>query len=135
MREAGEDVPPKQLLGTVVEVALPEGIDTLAAYTDGSVRYINHSGRMVIAESVPSLAALVEALLSASQGVVDAIGPSDEPRRPPPGQGNIRLTFLVSDGLYFGEGPFEAMQKDSMGGGLIRAATQLLQAVVALGAK
>jgi hypothetical protein len=29
----------KQVLGMVVEMALPEGLDLLAVYADGSVRY------------------------------------------------------------------------------------------------
>ncbi len=45
-------------------------------------------------------------------------------------KGNIRMTFLVSDGLYFGEGPMAAIQQDPMASPLIAAATQLLVKVV-----
>jgi len=37
------------------------------------------------------------------------------------------MTFLVSDGLYFGEGPFNALQKDPLGGPVLAKAAQLLQ--------
>jgi hypothetical protein len=40
------------------------------------------------------------------------------------------MTFLVSDGLYFGEGPFNALQKDPMGGPVLAKATQLVQRAV-----
>jgi len=43
------------------------------------------------------------------------------------------MSFLVSDGLYFGEGPFEALQGDALGGSLLAKATQLVQRVVELG--
>jgi len=45
------------------------------------------------------------------------------------------MTFLVSDGLYFGEGPFGALQQDRMAGPVLAKATQLLQRAVELGTK
>jgi hypothetical protein len=39
----------------------------------------------------------------------------------------VRITFLVSDGLYFGEGPANIFFKDPMAGPVLNAATQLLQ--------
>jgi hypothetical protein len=40
------------------------------------------------------------------------------------------MTFLVSDGLYFGEGPMQAMQRDPLAGPVILEAGRLLQVVV-----
>jgi hypothetical protein len=74
-------------------------------------------------------------LFSASQPVVNAIGPWKGVRRSPPQRGNIRLTFLASDGLYFGEGPMSVMQREAMAAPVIQKATELLQGVVASGAK
>jgi hypothetical protein len=130
LREHGHPVPQRVLLGAIIEVPLDGGLDTLAAYEDGRVRYINHTGRASIFEDAPPhMAAKVAELLAASQAVVDKIGPWDKPRRPPPSSGNIRLTFLVSDGLYFGEGPFSVMAQDAMAGPIIQRATELLQMV------
>lgn len=86
LRHDGQSVPFRQLLGVIVEVPLPGGLDTLAAYSEGGVRYVNHSGRIAVVDGAPSMA--------------------------PPERDNIRLTFLVSDGLYFGEGPMTVMQPD-----------------------
>jgi len=131
LRKEGEDVPAKIHLGTIVEVGLPGGLDTLAAFTDGGVRYINHTGKMSIVEGDSSIfKEEVAALLAASQPVVNAIGPWDQPRRPAPGNGMVRLTFLVSDGLYFGEGPMQQFQSDSMAGPVIAAAGTLLVKLV-----
>jgi hypothetical protein len=47
----------------------------------------------------------------------------------------MRMTFLVSDGLYFGEGPLGTLQQDAMAGPVLGKATQLLQRVVELGVK
>jgi hypothetical protein len=133
LRAMGQAVPAKVLLGVVVEVPLDGGLDTLAAYADGSVRYVNQSGAMSIFEGpVPALAPHVAAVLEAAQPIVARIGPADGPRPPPPPAGHMRLTFLVSDGLYFGEGPMGALMGDALAGPLVTAATGLLQATVAM---
>jgi hypothetical protein len=131
LREAGVPVKPKVLLGVIVEVALNDGLDTLAAYSDGGVRYINHSGRIAVVEGVDSFRPLVNRLFDVAAPVVARIGPWDKPRRPPPGKGNLRLSFLVSDGLYFGEGPREVLERDALAGPIFREATALLVKVVA----
>jgi len=135
LRDAGVPVAPKILLGVIVEVALSDGLDALAAYSDGGVRYINHSGKMVVVEGVDEFRALVRRLFEAAEPVVARIGPWDQPRRPPPGRGGTRLTFLVSDGLYFGEGQMRLLQSDALAGPVLREATQLLTKVVASGKK
>ncbi|MFO1412712.1 MAG: hypothetical protein U1F10_02130 [Burkholderiales bacterium] len=133
LRAHGVAVSAKVLLGVVVEVPLDGGLDTLAAYADGSVRYINQSGAMSIFDApMPALAPQVDAVLRAAQAIVARIGPTDGPRLPPPAAGNLRLSFLVSDGLYFGEGPADALMGDALAGPLVNAATGLLQAVVAV---
>jgi hypothetical protein len=129
----GRSVLKKLLLGVIVEVALDEGLDTLAAYAEGGVRYVNQSGKMAVIEDVPAFFPYVERLFAAAQPVVEAIGPWEEPRRAPPATGNIRMTFLVSDGLYFGEGPLAVMQREPMAAPIIQRAIELLQAVVAAG--
>jgi len=119
----------------IVEVPLASGLDTLAAFSEGGVRYVNQSGKLLVIEGVADVLPLVKRLIAASEPVVSRIGPWDKPRLAPPKLGNVRLTFLVSDGLYFGEGPMSVMQGDAMAGPIIGQATQLLQAVVAMGTK
>ncbi len=71
-------------------------------------------------------------VIRASLPVVEAIGPWDGTRLPPPGPDKLRLSFLVSDGLYFGEGPIDVMQQDPMAAPLFTAATTLLTKIVNL---
>lgn len=133
LRTHGVPVPPKALLGVIVEVPLDDGLDVLAVYTDGGVRYLNHSGAMSIFEgAVPALEPAARAVLAAAEAVVARIGPWDKPRLPPPVAPNVRLSFVVSDGLYFGEGPYPALAQDGLAGPLLQHATTLLQAVVAI---
>ncbi|MES3021121.1 MAG: hypothetical protein V4857_05995 [Pseudomonadota bacterium] len=124
LRRHGQPVRPKILLGVIIEVRLPDGLDTLAAFSDGGVHYINQSGKQIAIRN--SLKTMVGELLDASDSVVAQIGPWSKARQPPPVRGNIRLSFLVSDGLYFGEGPMAAMQREPMAGPIIRHATELL---------
>ena len=131
LRANGHKVPEKQLLGTIVEVSLPEGLDTLAAFVDGSARYINHTGKIAVVEGTPNdFEAEIDAVIEASKPVVAVIGPWDKDRLKAPVNGNIRLSFLVSDGLYFGEGPMGQMKKEQMAAPLINAAVSLLQKLV-----
>jgi hypothetical protein len=135
LRKEGHSVPPKQLLGVIVEVPLEDGLDVLAAFSDGSVRYINQTGKLALFEGVPSLRPAAAALLQASEAAVARLGPWDKPRLAPPEKGNIRLTFLVSDGLYFGEGSMADMGNDPLGGPVVQRATELLMLVINTAAK
>ena len=132
LRATGASVAAKGLSGVIVEVPLDGGLDTLAAFSEGGVRYLNHTGKASVFEGVDALKPFVDRLFAASEPVVARIGPWEQPRRPPPAHGNIRLTFLVSDGLYFGEGPMIVMQRDPMAGPIIQRATELLQTIVPL---
>jgi hypothetical protein len=132
LRGAGQTVPAKVLLGVIVEMPLSGGLDAIAAYSEGGVRYINQTGKLAVFEVVPRMQPFVQNLMKVSQPIVDRIGPWEHSRLPPPKRGNVRLTFLVSDGLFFGEGPVAQMQGDPMAGQVIRKATELLQEVVAL---
>ena len=131
LRENNHPVPKSKLLGVVVEVPLEEGIDTLAAYLDGRVRYINQTEKMTIVEDgFHALNSLATDFVTVSSPILSQIGPWDEARLPPPEKGMIRLTFLAADGLYFGEGPFEAMQQNALSAPIVLKAIELLQAVV-----
>jgi hypothetical protein len=127
LRSHGAQVPARILLGAIVEVPLERGLDTLAVFADGRIRYINQSGKMAIFETpLPNMSVAIAALLAASQNAINHIGPWTKPRLPPPPAGSVRLTFLVSDGLYFGQGPFNALSGDNIGGPVLKHAGELL---------
>ena len=111
---------------------MDQGLDVLAAYADGSVRYINQSGKLAIIEPGALLDANTQAkrMIELAQPLVARIGPTDKPRLPPPVKPGVRISFVVSDGLYFGQAPLQVMQRDAVAGPLIQQGTQLLQLVV-----
>src|SRR5262245_61442975 len=55
---------------------------------------------------------------------------TSSPRRPPPTGDLVRLSFLVSDGLYFGEGSYEVLIDDPAGGPALTAGGELLVRLV-----
>ena len=131
LRSRGTAIDENRLFAVIVEVAMAEGLDVLAAYEDGSSRYINYSEKLIVWDATTSESnALLVALFAAAQTVVDNIGPWDGQRLPPPITGNIGMSFLVSGELYFGEGPFEALANDAMGGPVINCAAKLMEFLV-----
>jgi len=124
-------VPPKILLGVILEMPQRGGLDTLAAYADGRVRYINHCSAASIFEGGPLVVeTLARELILAAQPLVQSIGPWDGPRPAPPRGDAVRLNFLVSDGLYFGQGSFRQLYEDARGRTVLDKAAELQTAVV-----
>ena len=133
LRTEGHSIPTKEVLGVIIEVPLKQGLDVLAAYSDGQVRYFNQSGKIAIFEGVPlQIGTLAQKLVKASQELVNQIELWEKKRLPPPST-DTRITFIVSDGLYFREGPFQALQQDELISPVIIIAIQLLQLVVKTG--
>jgi hypothetical protein len=131
LTSAKKEVQEKVLLGTIVEVRLPGGLDVLAVFSDGSARYINHTGKLVIAENPSPFQQEVASVLAASKPIVVATDLWAKKRLPPPCETwHMRTTFLVSDGLRLREGSMDEMESDSTTGPLCRAATLLLMKVV-----
>jgi hypothetical protein len=134
LRELGTNPPAadaKNLLGVVVEVGMPNGIDLVAAYADFHARYYNHSGAGVIWE-LPntSLNNRIDDVLQAGTVAVQAIGPWKGKRPAAAANGIARINLLTPSGIHFGEGPMEALAMDKLGGPVINAALQLMLALM-----
>ena len=119
----------KELLAVIVEVGLDNGLDVLASFNNGTARYINHTGKILIWETIADEKAneITNLLFENSQNIVNQIGVWDKARRPQPTKGNLRITFLVSDGLYFGEGPINVLFSDPLASPALITATELMK--------
>lgn len=119
----------KELLGVIVEVGKETGHDILASYKDGTARYIDQSGKIIAWEvSDERSDFLTSELFYESENIVKKIGPWDKQSRlAPPGKGLARITFLMSDGLYFGQAPIADLFHDSLSGPALAAATLLMK--------
>ncbi|MEO8663978.1 MAG: hypothetical protein ABI462_00665 [Ignavibacteria bacterium] len=71
----------KELLAVIVEVGLEGGLTVLASYKDGSARYINHTGKIIIWDAEDETSkSLTEGLFNESLKTVSQIGPWGKPR-------------------------------------------------------
>jgi hypothetical protein len=117
--------------GVVVEVSMKQGLDIVAAYADHSARYFNYSGAAVIWENPDdSLGEEIENLLNAGKNIIHNIGPWEGERPGVPPKGQARVSMLTPSGLHFGQAPIDALANDEMGGPIIMAATNLMQALI-----
>lgn len=134
LRGLGEQPPAseaRRLYGVVVEVALANGLDIVAAYADGTARYFNYTGSAIIWERPDdSLDGTLNSLLDAGREVIEQIGPWEEARPAAPPTGQVRINLLAPSGLHFGQGGFDVLASDPMGGPLIAAATRLMQELI-----
>lgn len=122
----------KHVYGVVLDVPMARGLDTLAAYEDGSARYLNHAGGAVVWDTPGTDAemdALVEAFLAAGRTVVSVIGPWEHARPPLPA-GQARVSMLTPGGLYFGQGPLDVLSKEPLAAPVFAAGTALMVALV-----
>jgi hypothetical protein len=131
LRALGEQpAAPAETHGVVVDTYLGSSLETLAAYRDGSCRYINKTGKILIWDAAdPDIDARTQRVISIGATIAAAIGPWEGPR-PALTSGHTRLSMLCLGGLYFGEGPDSALGKDPMAGPLLVSASQLLMALV-----
>jgi hypothetical protein len=127
LRKRGKPDQHGRVFGVIVEVGMQEGLDVLAAYSDGTARYLNYSEKLIIWEMrTPRSDELIGDLFMAAHDLIKHIGAWDGERLPPPMLGNARMSFLVSDGLFFGEGTFNALDNNSLAGPVIDEAVKLM---------
>jgi hypothetical protein len=128
MIEMGLKPASKVLLGIVIEVGLDEGLDVLAAFNDETARYINFSEKMVIWETIDDTAStMIANLLDGGSKVIPQMGPWDKKRLPFPEKGITRITFLVTDGIYFVQAPTNILFKDPVVAPVLDAGVQLMK--------
>jgi hypothetical protein len=122
----------KLVLGVAAEMPVQGAHDLLAAYRDGSARYLNYSDKVVVWEdrSVADIQTVIDGWLARGQGIANVIGPWDEQSLPPLPAGNARVMVLTPSGPHFGQGPLAALSADPMAGSFLTAATSLMQLIV-----
>ena len=121
-----------ELLGVIVEIRFANGLDTLAVYKDGSARYINQAGKLIVWDHRTEISdKAIGNIFRASQVITDQILPCYDKRTPHPAEGRCKVTFLVSDQLHSTEGPFNEYSAHPVISPVISAAFGLLQYLMA----
>lgn len=137
LRAAGVAVPDDQakvVLGVIAEMPVESGHDVLAGYRDGSVRYLNYSGKVAVVEDRSILAVQdpLHTWLALADDMVRALGPWEEPALPPLPPGHGRIIMLTPSGPHFGQAPADALMGDPFAARFIGAAAELLQVIVGM---
>lgn len=128
LKSMGQRPADSSLMAVIVEVGLEGGLDVVAAFCDGTARYINHAEKIVFwdAASAESMR-FTNAMLEAGEAVVKQIGPWKEARPPHPSNGNARISFIAAGEWSFGQGPFSALFNDPMAAPVLDTALQLMK--------
>jgi hypothetical protein len=124
----------KRVLGLVAEIPMQDKHDLLAAYEDGSCRYLNYAGGVVIVDdrSVADVQQAINAWLEVGRRLVQLIGPWNQPELPGLPPGHARVTILTPSGPHFGQGPQQQLIAEPTARLFVDAAAALLQIVVRL---
>lgn len=114
--------------GAILEVPMVDGLEVLAVYEDGAVRYLDRGGRATVYDRGPrEVRTLAARAVSLADARAMRLPPWTRPRLPPPRAGDVRLSMLCSDGLRFVQGPFATLQKDPDSAALVGSAVRLLR--------
>jgi hypothetical protein len=115
------------VLGFVVEVIVDGGRDALAAYQDGSVRFLGHANNIVIREKDDDTKPLVDDLLSKAQPLMTV--PPAPRKKTFVADTHVRMTALSALGLHTVEVPWADVEPTGKHGELFAAATKLFAKV------
>lgn len=136
LRAHKQPVPAKVLLGTVIEIGSPDSLDAVAVYADGNVRYIDELEKLFsYGPNTAGVSPKAQDFLKRSRELLAHLDPWKEQRVVAPPYGIVRITFLASSGLYFGDGELRQMSKDKLGGATVRSAFDLFKAVASVSEK
>jgi hypothetical protein len=114
--------------GVVLDVPIDDGLDTLAAYADGTARYINHSGRTIIWEvsgTSNPLSPSIEGVLAAGAGI-PATSQRVSWNTPEVGDRAGLATILTKSGLLTWP-----LDDDPISGALLGSGAALMQELIA----
>ena len=117
--------------GVVTEYHMDKGLDIVAAYADHTARYWNYSGAGIVWETQdPEIDKLIDDLLKVGQEIMKRIGAEPRENLPIPTQGKIRIFLMAYDGSSFGEGLYDQLIQDQMGGYAINASYNLMMGLM-----
>lgn len=121
----------KIYFGTILEVPINNGYDIIAFYSDKKARYYNYSGAAVIYENGNlNIDSVIDRVNNISIKVCNEIGPWEGDRLPRPRGSTARFTYLMSDGIYFGNGHISELSKDPMGSAILISGAEIMKLLI-----
>jgi hypothetical protein len=92
----------RQVLGVIIEVPFEEREDVLAAYADGTARYINHQGGMIVWDRMDET--ITPIVLNVIRETQVTGAPQEDRLEDPVPPEEVRLSVLTPGGIYVWQG-------------------------------
>lgn len=73
---------------------------------------------------------IIDKLFKESEIILRQIGPWDKARLSFPEKGTVRISFLVSDGLYFGQGSVDNFFSEKMSAPVLKYGSKLMNFLI-----
>lgn len=97
-----------QIKGVVIRVPMGKGADVLAAYADGTARYVNHSGKVIVWDLPDAhIGSIVRTVLERSKDLNTDVPTAASTR---PGGDTVSVTVLTFSGNRFAEVPMRSLR-------------------------
>lgn len=129
LRAHGHQPEAPEVLGVVIEVPLDDSMDTLAAYADGRVRYIDQHGGTAVFEGAPADLAQQAKTVVATAIAAYSVAKTHKPAHAPH-NGRMRMTILAQEGNRVLEGALHSIMQDELAKPLLEQGRRLLELVV-----
>jgi hypothetical protein len=129
LRAMGRKPENNAIYAVIVEAGLEQGPDVLASFRDGTARYINQTGNLLVWETAEDMEAkaLTAALFENSAPAVSQTEPWGKKRIMHPAQGFTKITLLSSGGLYYTMGETDILLNEGLTKPALAAAVRLKQ--------
>lgn len=118
------------VLGVVLEVPMEGSKDVLAAYADGSIRFLGFANNIIVREPSDDFKPLVDDVLSKAQPMLTV--PAAPRTRAPIPEGHVRITALSAMGLHTIDVPWAELEPPGTYADLFTAAAKLLEKTTAV---
>lgn len=91
-----------QVLGVIIEVPYEDRLDVVAAYADGTARYINHQGGMIVWDRQDEI--ITPRVMSVIRETQAVGAPQEDRLDDPVAPDEVRLNVLTPGGIYVWQG-------------------------------
>ena len=92
----------RQVLGVIIEVPFEERMDVLAAYADGTARYLNHQGGTIIWDRLDEL--ITPLVMTVIREAMPIGAPQEDRLDDPVPPNQVRLSVLTPGGIHVWQG-------------------------------
>lgn len=92
----------RQALGVIIEVPFQERMDVLAAYADGTARYINHQGGMIVWDRTDET--ITPLVMNVIREALPVGAPQEDRLDDPIPPEEVRLSVLTPGGIHVWQG-------------------------------